>query len=142
VNVVEPVEPLDGTLPVPVHPVTTYWQPAPQLTGDVTDSVTEPALTQLVPTPYGDGESCADVTVSWYWVFQFHVTEEAAVMVKDPVDAPDPLDGADPVPVHPVETYWIPVPPETGDVTDDETEAPELYHPCPVAESCASVTVR
>jgi hypothetical protein len=134
VNVVEPVEPLDGTLPVPVQPVTTYWTPAPPLTGDATDSVTEPASTHVAPTPYGEGLPCADATVSWYWVFQPHATDEGAVIVKDPVDVPDPLDGADPVPVQPVATYCTPAAPATGEVTDDDTEAPELYHPAPAGE--------
>jgi hypothetical protein len=91
-------------------------------------------VTLLTPCPFG-------VTVSWYCVCQFHVTDEGAVIVKDPVDAPDPLEGADPVPVHPVETYWTPAPPEAGEVTDDDTEVPELYHPAPVAESYADATV-
>jgi hypothetical protein len=62
-------------------------------------------------------------------------------MVKNPVDAPDPLDGADPVPVQPVETYWTPATPATGEVTDDDTDVPELYHPAPVGESYVDDTV-
>ena len=69
------------------------------------------------------------------------MTEDGCVIVNEPVDVPEPLPGAEPVPVHPVQTYRIPVPPPTGEVTLDDTDAPELYQPAPVGESCAEVTV-
>ena len=40
-----------------------------------------------------------------------------------------PEDGTLPVPVHPVQTYCTPVPPETGDVTDSVTFVPDVTHP-------------
>ena len=69
------------------------------------------------------------------------MTDDGSVIANEPVDVPVPLCGAEPVPVQPVLTYWIPVPPLTGEVTLDETEVPELYQPAPVGESCAEVTV-
>jgi len=64
--------------------------------------------------------------------------------VKEPVllDPEVPPELNDPVPVQPVVSYWTPVPPETGLETVEFTLDPALYHPCPVAESCASVTVK
>ena len=61
--------------------------------------------------------------------------------MKLPVLVPEPLAGAEPVPVQPVQIYWIPVPPGTGEVTLDDTDTPELYQPAPVGESRAGVTV-
>ncbi len=49
------------------------------------------------PTPV-----CPKVT--WYWVFQFHVTVDGAVIVKV-TDADEPEAGTLPVPVQPVQTY-------------------------------------
>jgi len=40
-----------------------------------------------------------------------------------------------PVPVQPVVSYWIPVPPETGLVTVELMLEPASYHACPVGES-------
>ena len=40
-----------------------------------------------------------------------------------------------PVPVQPVVSYWIPVPPETGLVIVDDTLDPAMYHPAPVGLS-------
>jgi hypothetical protein len=41
----------------------------------------------------------------------------------------DPEDGTLPVPLHPVHTYCIPEPPETGDVTDAVMLEPASNHP-------------
>lgn len=51
-----------------------------------------------------------------YWVFQFHVMFEAAVIVNVTADAA-PEAGTLPAPVQPVHTYCIPAPPEIGDAT-------------------------
>ena len=43
-------------------------------------------------------------------------------------DVPAPLEGADPVPVQPVQKYLV-LAPETGEVTEDEAVEPLSYHP-------------
>ena len=42
---------------------------------------------------------------------------------------PEPETGTLPVPVQPVHTYWVPMPPETGEVTDAVTLEPESNQP-------------
>jgi hypothetical protein len=37
-------------------------------------------------------------------------------------------------PEYPVQTYRVPVPPLTGEVTENDADDPELYHPAPVGE--------
>jgi hypothetical protein len=59
----DPTVPPDGMLPVPVHPVVTYWQPEPQLTGVVTDEPTR-VPESYVPAPVG--ESYAELTLRAY----------------------------------------------------------------------------
>ena len=61
--------------------------------------------------------------ITWYWVCQFHVMLEFSVIVKV-VDVVVPEAGTDPVPVHPVHTYRVPVGPVTGEETDAVTEVP------------------
>jgi hypothetical protein len=41
----------------------------------------------------------------------------------------DPEAGTLPVPVQPVQTYWIPEPPETGEETDTVTFEPASNQP-------------
>ena len=55
----------------------------------------------------------------------------------------DPVAGTLPVPVQPVVMYCVPVPAETGEVTDSVTDIPALSHPV-VGEgvSCDDETVR
>ena len=50
-------------------------------------------------------------------------------MVKLPVEAVLPEAGAEPVPVQPVQTYWVPAPPLTGEDTEDDTDVPLSYQP-------------
>ena len=38
------------------------------------------------------------------------------------VEQDDPVAGTLPLPVQPVHTYWIPVPPLTGELTDADIE--------------------
>ena len=52
----------------------------------------------------------------------------ACVIVKDTLELPPEL-GTLPVPVQPVQTYCVPVPPATGEVTDAEMLAPLSNHP-------------
>jgi hypothetical protein len=52
-----------------------------------------------------------------YWVFQFQVIVEGALIVNVTADAL-PEAGTLPVPDQPVQTYWVAVPPETGVATD------------------------
>jgi hypothetical protein len=66
----------------------------------------------VVPAP--EGLTANDTK---YWVFQFQVIVEGALMVNVTADAV-PEAGALPVPDQPVQTYWVPEPPETGDATD------------------------
>jgi hypothetical protein len=55
----------------------------------------------------------------------------------------DPEDGTLPDPLHPVHTYWIPEPPDTGDVTEAVTLDPASNHPLDgVGLSYAELTVR
>jgi hypothetical protein len=55
----------------------------------------------------------------------------------------EPDEGTLPLPLHPVHTYCIPVPPETGDVTEDVMTVPASYHPLDgVGLSYAELTVR
>jgi hypothetical protein len=53
---------------------------------------------------------------------------EGAVMVKV-MDEAVPDVGTLPVPDQPVQTYWTPEPPETGEVTDSVMLVPELNQP-------------
>jgi hypothetical protein len=53
---------------------------------------------------------------------------EGSVIVKF-TDVSEPEVGTLPVPLHPVATYCIPVPPETGEVTDSVIEVPESNQP-------------
>jgi hypothetical protein len=47
-NVTLVLTPEAGTLPVPLHPVQTYWVPEPPETGEVTEAVTlDPASNQF-----------------------------------------------------------------------------------------------
>jgi hypothetical protein len=60
-------------------------------------------------------------TVRENWVCQFQVMLEGALIVKL-VEHDDPLDGTLPLPVQPVHTYRVPVPPLTGELTDADME--------------------
>ncbi len=53
-----------------------------------------------------------------------------------------PEEGAAPVPAQPVQTCLVPVLGETGEVTEDETVDPGLYHPWPVGLPKAELTVK
>ncbi|NIO69187.1 MAG: hypothetical protein GTN71_09170 [Anaerolineae bacterium] len=53
-----------------------------------------------------------------------------------------PEEGVAPVPVQPVQTCLVPVLGETGDVTEEETVDPGLYHPSPVGLPKGELTVR
>jgi len=54
-----------------------------------------------------------------------------------------PVAGTLPVPVQPVVRYWVPVPPETGELTDSASEDPALNHPLTgVGVSWVEETVR
>lgn len=63
-----------------------------------------------------------------YCVFQFQVIVEGAVIVNVVADAV-PEAGTLPVPVQPVQTYCVPVPPETVDATDPVMLDPLSYQP-------------
>jgi hypothetical protein len=64
----------------------------------------------------------------------------AAVKVMDEA-VPDA--GTLPVPVQPVQTYWMPEPPEPGEVTDSVMLEPESNQPLTgEGESCGEETVR
>ena len=59
VKVTDDEVPVLGVLPVPVHPMQTYWVPSDPDTGDAICSVRlVPLLNQLVD---GEGEPCADI---------------------------------------------------------------------------------
>jgi hypothetical protein len=67
---------------------------------------------------------------------------EGAFIVNDVDDVLPELDTL-PVPVQPVQTYWIPDGPEAGDVTDEDTNEPPSNHPVSgVGEPYGDVTVR
>jgi hypothetical protein len=67
---------------------------------------------------------------------------DGAFIVKV-VLVPEPDDGTLPEPVHPVHTYCIPLPPETGDVTDAVILVPASNHPLDgEGLSYAELTVR
>jgi hypothetical protein len=53
---------------------------------------------------------------------------EGALIVKVVV-VPEPEPETLPVPLQPVHTYWIPEPPETGEVTEAVMPKPALNHP-------------
>jgi hypothetical protein len=65
-------------------------------------------------------------------------------MVNDPVllEPTLPPELKLPVPVQPVVTYWIPVPPEAGVVTVDDRVVPAVYQPAPVALSYVDETAK
>ena len=67
---------------------------------------------------------------------------DGALIVKV-TDETVPDAGTLPVPVQPVQTYWMPEPPETGEVTDSVMPMPELNQPLNgVGESCGEATVK
>ncbi len=53
---------------------------------------------------------------------------DAVVMVKT-TKSPEPENGTFPVPVQPVQTYCVPAPPKTGEVTDSVMLEPESNQP-------------
>jgi hypothetical protein len=53
---------------------------------------------------------------------------EGALIVKV-TDEPLPETGTLPVPLQPVQTYWVPEPPDTGDVTESVILDPESNQP-------------
>jgi hypothetical protein len=55
-------------------------------------------------------------------MFEGTVIVNVTVLVK-------PEDGTLPEPAQPVQTYWVPAPPETGDVTDSVMLLPESNQP-------------
>ena len=134
---VEFVLPETGAEPVPVHPVHAYRVPPDSSAGVVTEELTV-APESYQPAPVG--VSCAELTANWYCVFQFHVTLEAAVILKLPVEFVLPDGGAEPVPVHPVHAYRVPPDSSAGVVTEELTVVPLSYQPAPVGVSCAELT--
>jgi hypothetical protein len=76
----------------------------------------------LAPTDPADA-GFAPVVI-WYSVCHTHVIVELEPMVKVVV-VPVPVAGTDPVPVHPVHTYRVPVGPATGEVTEAVTDVPQ-----------------
>ena len=61
VNATDEAPPEEGTLPVPLQPVQTYWVPVGPGVGDVTDSfMPDPELNQPLE---GEGEPSSEVTV-------------------------------------------------------------------------------
>ena len=64
-------------------------------------------------------------------------------LITNVTDDAAPEAGTLPVPLQPVHTYWTPVPPETGEVTDSVILVPALNKPLDGdGESYAEMTVR
>jgi hypothetical protein len=64
-------------------------------------------------------------------------------VIANVTDVPVPEAGMLPEPVQPVQTYRVPVPPETGEVTDSVISVPVLKKPLGgEGEPWAEVTVR
>ena len=106
------------------------------------DSV--PASTQTFVPVGSVVPSLAGLTlkVTWYWVFQFQVMFESAVIVKV-TEVPVPEEGTLPVPVQPVQTYCVPSGPAIGEVTDSVMTVAELNQPLAgVGEPYAESTLR
>jgi len=100
------------------------------LAGEAEICTNESASYQYMPAdgetePPFDGDAAI---VNWYCVPQFQVILEAASIVNVKL-VEDPLAGALPVPLQPVATYRIPVPPLTGEETDAEIKLLALNHP-------------
>jgi len=90
----------------------------------------------------GVGEPYGDVTVRKNWVFQFHVRLDGAAMATV-VESVEPDAATLPVPVQPVQTYCVPEPPDTGDVTLASMTDPESNQPLGgLGEPYAEVSVR
>jgi hypothetical protein len=67
---------------------------------------------------------------------------DVSVIVKV-TDVPVPEAGTVPVPIQPVQMYWVPVGPGVGEVTDSVISVPESNQPLDgFGESCADVTVK
>jgi hypothetical protein len=65
------------------------------------------------------------------------------VAIVKVTDEAVPDAGTLPVPVQPVQTYWVLEPPETGEVTYSVTLEPESNQPLTgEGESCGEETVR
>lgn len=68
------------------------------------------------------------LNVTLYWVIQFQVKLEGAVMVKVTLLL-DPVPGTLPVPLlHPVHRYWVPTDRPVVLATLSVTNVPELNH--------------
>jgi hypothetical protein len=60
-----------------------------------------------------------------------------------PTEQDNPLEGTLPLPDQPVQTYWMPVPPLTGELTDAVTNVPASNQLLVgFGESYAELTVR
>ena len=68
------------------------------------------------------------LNVTRYWVFQVQAIVEGALIAKVTADEL-PEAGILPVPDQPVQTYCVPVPPDTGEATKSVMLVPLSYHP-------------
>jgi hypothetical protein len=136
--------------PVPGPPLTVRSIPTVPVDVPEFNQIVNGAASEAVPddelarnTAVGCDEGRPFVwIVRRYWSCQFQVKLEAAFIVKVTVLV-EPVAGTLPVPVQPFATYCIPVPAETGDVTDSVIEAVALNHPLDgVGLPCEEITVR
>ena len=51
--------------------------------------------------------------------------DELVVSINEPVLVLEPLEGTDPVPVQPVQTYWVLLPTTTGELVTEHVSVPE-----------------
>jgi hypothetical protein len=93
----------------------------------------EADIVTLVPTPYQfvpDGEVVPKSVdrASWYCACQFQVMLDGELIVNV-VDVDEPEEGTFPVPVHPIQAYWVPEPAGIGELIDSVTEDPASNQP-------------